>query len=236
AIHSKMLDKEKVKFLYHGIKPETEKFVSVCEKFEKIIQQKTRKFISGEEEWSEIEAKAKGAVNFFFTNVNAKIFSPLKDFYAESKGVKGLKQYNEDFRVFLDDLEDYLNGLKELHLLETKLFDVENDVKVTTKIAKVPSHILTFQLFEEGKTIPEIARDRGLVTETIYGHLAKFAEQGLLDLTRVFDKEKIKTFEKEFKKNSSVETLSDWKKILPNDFEFNEIRILMNHFNYRKRK
>ena len=236
AIHSKMLDKEKVKFLYHGIKPETEKFGSVCEKFEKIIQQKTRKFISGEEEWSVIEAKAKGAVNFFFTNVNAKIFSPLKDFYAESKGVKGLKQYNEDFRVFLDDLEDYLNGLKELHLLETKLFDVENDVKVTTKIAKVPSHILTFQLFEEGKTIPEIARDRGLVTETIYGHLAKFAEQGLLDLTRVFDKEKIKTFEKEFKKNSSVETLSDWKKILPNDFEFNEIRILMNHFNYRKRK
>ena len=236
AIHSKMLDKEKVKFLYHGIKPETEKFGSVCEKFEKIIQQKTRKFISGEEEWSEIEAKAKGAVNFFFTNVNAKIFSPLKDFYAESKGVKGLKQYNEDFRVFLDDLEDYLNGLKELHLLETKLFDVENDVKVTTKIAKVPSHILTFQLFEEGKTIPEIARDRGLVTETIYGHLAKFAEQGLLDLTRVFDKEKIKTFEQEFKKNSSVETLSDWKKILPNDFEFNEIRILINHFNYRKSK
>lgn len=236
AIHSKMLDKEKVKFLYHGIKPETEKFGSVCEKFEKIIQQKTRKFISGEEEWSEIEAKAKGAVNFFFTNLNAKIFSPLKDFYAESKGVKGLKQYNEDFRVFLDDLEDYLNGLKELHLLETKLFDVENDVKVTTKIAKFPSHILTFQLFEEGKTIPEIARDRGLVTETIYGHLAKFAEQGLLDLTRVFDKEKIKTFEQEFKKNSSVETLSDWKKILPNDFEFNEIRILINHFNYRKSK
>ena len=234
AIHSKMLDKEKVKFLYHGIKPETEKFGSVCEKFEKIIQQKTRKFISGEEEWSVIEAKAKGAVNFFFTNVNAKIFSPLKDFYAESKGVKGLKQYNEDFRVFLDDLEDYLNGLKELHLLETKLFDVENDVKVTTKIAKVPSHILTFQLFEEGKTIPEIARDRGLVTETIYGHLAKFAEQGLLDLTRVFDKEKIKTFEQEFKKNSSVESLSDWKKILPNDFEFNEIRLLLNHFNYKK--
>lgn len=234
ANHSKMLDKEKVKFLYHGIKPETEKFSSVCEKFEKIIQQKMRKFISGEEEWSEIEAKAKGAVNFFFTNVNAKIFSPLKEFYAESKGVKGLKQYNEDFRVFLDDLEDYLNGLKDLHLLETQLFDPENDVKVTTKIAKIPSHILTFQLFEEGKTIPEIARDRGLVTETIYGHLAKFADQGLLDLTRIFDKEKIKTFEKEFKKNSSAETLSDWKKILPNDFEFNEIRILMNHYNFRK--
>lgn len=235
AEHSKMLDKDKVKFLYQGIKPEIEKFIAVYGKFEKIIQQKTRKFIDGDEEWSEIESKAKGAVNFFFTHVNAKVFSPLKDFYAETKGVKGLKQYNEDFRVMLDDLEDYLNDLKDLHLLETKLFDVENDVKVTTKIAKVPSHILTFQLFEEGKTIPEIARDRGLVTETVFGHLAKFAEQGLLDLTRVFDKEKIKIFEKEFKTNSNHETLSDWKKTLPNDFEFNEIRILLNHFNYKKK-
>lgn len=234
AKHSKVLDKDKIKFLYQSIRPETEKFAAVFEKFDKIIQQKTHKFISGNEEWNEIETKAKGAVNFFFSTVNAKIFSPLKDFYAESKGVKGLKQYNEDFRVFLDDLEDYLNDLKDVHLLETKLFNPENDVKVTTKIAKIPSHILTFQLFEEGKTIPEIARDRGLVTETVFGHLAKFAEQGLLDLTRVFDKEKIKTFEKEFKKNSSHETLTDWKKTLPNDFEFNEIRLLLNHFNHKK--
>ena len=147
-----------------------------------------------------------------------------------------MKQYNEDFRVFLDDLEDYLNDLKSVHLLETALFDRQNEEVVTAKVAKIPSHILTFQLFEDGKTIPEIARDRGLVTETIFGHLAKFAERGLLDLTRIFDKEKIKTFEKEFKKNSSRETLSEWKQVLPNDFEFNEIRLLLNHFNYKAQK
>ena len=120
-----------------------------------------------------------------------------------------------------------------MHLLEIPLFDKALDVPVTAKIAKIPSHILTFQLFEDGKTIPEIAKERGLVTETIYGHLAKFAEQGLLDLKRIFDKEKIKTFEKEFKKTSH-ETLNDWKKALPNEFEFNEIRLLLNHFSYKK--
>ena len=234
AKHAKLTDKDQVKFLYQGIKPEAAKLADVFAKFEKIIQQKTRKFIEGNEEWNEIESKAKGAVNFFFTNVNAKVFAPLKGFYSETKGVKGLKQYNEDFRVFLDDLEDYLNDLKEVYLLETPLFDKENEVEVTTKIAKVPSHILTFQLFEAGKTIPEIGKERGLVTETIYGHLAKFAERGLLDLTRVFDKEKIKLFEKEFKKNSDHESLTEWKKALPNDFEFNEIRLLLNHFNYKK--
>ena len=42
--------------------------------------------------------------------------------------------------------------------------------------------------------------------------------------------------EKEYKKNNSLETLSDWKKVLPNDFEFNEIRLLLNHFNHKKSK
>lgn len=234
AKFSKFLDQDKTRFVYGSLKPEVENLKNIFAKFEKIIQQKTTKFIGGEEEWSEIETKAKGAVNFFFTNINSKIFSPLREFYAENKGVKGLKQYNEDLRVFLDDLEDYLNDLKTLYLLELPLFESKNDVIVTAKIAKIPSHILSFQLFEEGKTIPEIAKERGLVTETIYGHLAKFAEQGLLDVKRIFDKEKIKTFEKEFKSNS-YESLNDWKRALPNDFEFNEIRLLLNHFSFSKK-
>ena len=232
---SKALDKNKAQYLYQHLKPKIENFGQVYQKFEKIMLQKTHKFINGNEEWSEIETKAKGAVNFFFTKVNLEVFQPLLDFYAENKGTKGLKEYNEDFRVFLDDLEDYLNDLKKVYLLEVPLFNTDNNISISTKVAKIPSHILSFQLFEEGKTIPEIAKERGLVTETIFGHLAKFAEQGLLDITRIFDKQKIKTFEKEFKK-SSHETLNDWKKELPNDFEFNEIRLLLNHFNHKKSK
>ncbi|MEC5157825.1 helix-turn-helix domain-containing protein [Chryseobacterium sp. MP_3.2] len=236
AKFSKFLDNDKAKFIHGSLKPEVQNFGKIFEKFEKIIQQKVQKFLDGTEEWSEVEEKAKGAVTFFFTNVNTKVFAPLKDFYAESKGVKGLKQYNEDFRVFLDDLEDYLNDLKDVRLLEKFLFDSAIDVPVTAKIAKIPSHILTFQLFEEGKSIPEIAKERGLVTETIFGHLAKFAEQGLLDIKKVLPKEKISAFQKEFKKNNSHETLTDWKRNLSDDFEFNEIRLLLNHFNHLKSK
>lgn len=232
---SKFLDKEKAQNLYLLLKNNIENYISIFNKFEKILQQKKRKFMEGDEEWTEVERKARGAVNFFFTNVNNNIFAPLKEFYAETKGVKGLKQYNEDFRIFLDDLEDYLISLKSVKLLDTHLFDQENDAKVSTKVTKVPSHILTFQRFEDGKTIPEIAKERGLVNETVYGHLAKFAEKGLLDLKRIFPKEKIKIFEKEFK-NNPQENLTEWKKILPKEFEFNEIRILLNHYNHKKSK
>ncbi|AZI66665.1 AAA family ATPase [Kaistella daneshvariae] len=232
---SKALDKNKATYLYQTLKPKIENFAAVYQKFEKIMVQKNQKFIQGEEDWAEIETKAKGAVNFFFTKVNLEIFQPLLDFYSENKGTKGLKQYNEDFRVFLDDLEDYLNDLKKVHLLEKPLFNTENNVAISTKVAKIPSHILTFQLFESGKTIPEVAKERGLVPETIYGHLAKFAEQGLLDISRIFAKEKINIFEKEFKQNQ-FDSLNEWKKVLPNDFEFNEIRLLLNHFNHKASK
>ena len=235
AQSSKNLDKHKALNLYQALKLDLGKLNGISEKFHKIIKQKAHKFIQGEEEWQEIEDKAKGAVNFFFLQVNEKIFSPLKEFYSETKGLKGLKQYNEVIRDLLDDIEDYLKGLKEVHLLETPLFDPANEVAISTKIAKIPSHVLSFQLFENGKTINEISKERGLVVETIYGHLAKFAEQGLLDLKRIFPKEKIKTFETVFKDNPQ-DNLNDWKKALPNDFQYNEIRLLLNHYLYLKEK
>lgn len=235
SITTKSIDHAKSKQLYLQLKRDVVNLGKIFEKLERIIFQKVNNFINQTEEWSEIESKTKGAVNFFFSEVKDKIFSPLKEFYSEIKGVKGLKNYNEELRSWLEDIEEYLNGLKTSHLLETKLLDEKNDKEISMKIAKVPSQVLTFQLFEQGKTISEIALERGLVKETVLGHLARFAEQGLLDLSRVITSDKIKTFEKAFKTDPK-ETLNEWKTALPNDFDFNEIRILINHFNFLKEK
>jgi ATP-dependent exoDNAse (exonuclease V) alpha subunit len=235
SIVTKSIDHVKTKQLYVQLKQDIVNLGKIFEKLDRVISQKVNNFIENKEEWSEIESKTKGAVNFFFTEIRDKVFNPLKEFYAEIKGAKGLKQYNEDFRVWLEDIEEYLNSLKEIHLLETKLLEEKNDKEISMKIAKVPSQVLTFQLFEEGKTISEIAMERGLVKETVIGHLAKFAEQGLLDISRVITSDKIKAFEDIFYKTPH-ETLTEWKNALPSNFEFNEIRILINHFNYQKEK
>ncbi|KFE99518.1 ATPase AAA [Chryseobacterium formosense] len=235
SIVTKSIDRTKSNQLYLQLKRDVLNLGKIFEKLERVIFQKVNLFIENKEQWAEIESKSKGAVNFFFTEIRDKVFNPLKDFYAEIKGAKGLKQYNEELKNWLEDIEEYLNSLKEIHLLETKLLDEKNDKEVSMKIAKVPSQVLTFQLFEEGKTISEIALERGLVKETIIGHLAKFAEQGLLDISRVITSDKIKAFEEMFYKNPK-ENLTEWKNALPSNFEFNEIRILINHFTYQKEK
>jgi ATP-dependent DNA helicase PIF1 len=235
SITTKNIDHVKTNQLYLQLKHEIVNLGKIFEKLERVISQKVNNFIENKEEWSEIEGKTKGAVNFFFTEIRDKVFNPLKEFYAEIKGTKGLKQYNEEFRNWLEDTEEYLNSLKEVYLLETKLLDEKNNKEINLIVAKVPSQVLTFQLFEQGKTIGEIAMERGLVKETVIGHLAKFAEQGLLDISRVITSDKIKAFEDEFYKTPH-ETLTEWKNALPNEFEFNEIRILINHYNFKREK
>ena len=159
SIVTKNIDHVKTKQLYLQLKHEAVNLGKIFEKLERIIFQKVSNFIEQKEEWSEIESKSKGAL-ISFTETRNKIFDPLKEFYAEIKGAKGLKQYNEEFKSWLEDIEEYLNSLKDIHLLETKLLDEKNDKEINLKIAKVPSQVLTFQLFEQGKTIGEIALEK----------------------------------------------------------------------------
>ena len=233
---SKKLDAEKANTLYKTLKKEAQILIPIFQKFQRVIMSKTQKYICGEQNWKEIEEKTAGATSFFFHNVHDKIFDPLKEMYSETKGVAGLKSYNETASTFLDDVGDYLKDLQHLKLLEVPLFQEEKKANLNTNIAKIPSHVITFQMFEDGKSLSDIAKVRGVMKETIFGHLSKFASQGLLDLRRIFSDKKLKTFEKVFEKEAEMEGLNDWKKALPNDFEFNEIRLLLNHFIYWKEK
>jgi hypothetical protein len=65
SIVTKSLDHLKTKQLYLQLKPEIVNLGKIFEKLERVIFQKVNNFIEQKEEWSEIESKTKGAVNFF---------------------------------------------------------------------------------------------------------------------------------------------------------------------------
>ena len=88
---SKFVNQQNAFQVYFALKTSVENLTKIYQKFEKIIWQKTKKFIQTQENWDEVEEKSEGAVNFFFGKVNEEIFKPFKDFYAETKGVKGMK-------------------------------------------------------------------------------------------------------------------------------------------------
>lgn len=165
-------------------KSESEKLYDISFKFKRIIQQKMKDFIAGNIQWDEIEDKCRGAVDFFYKNGTEKFLIPLKDLYADTIGTKGLKGYNEEIKHLLNDLKEYVEKLKECHLLEKPLFDTAKEVDTSVVVVKKPTHLVTFQLFEEGKTPFEIAEKRNLTLPTVYRHLAKM---GLTEVERTFN-------------------------------------------------
>lgn len=236
SLDARAVDKESVRSLYGGLKAIAENLAEVFSKFEKVLLKLAAAHQAGDAGWKDVEIKAAGAVNFFFINVNEKILSPLKSFYAETKAAKGLKQYNEDFKALLDDVEDYLKDLRDAKLLDQYLFDTKNNVDFSAKVVKIPTHIVTYKMFQEGKSIPQIAKERGIMDATVIGHFSKFAEQGVLgekEIARILPKEKIEIFQKEYAKGPE-ETLNAWKTRLPADFDYGEIRLLDTWLKHRK--
>ena len=201
----------------------------VFQKFENIIHQKYKIFTATKLNWAVVEERCSSAAHFFYNYVFSKIFSPLKEFYAQTKGTKGLKGFNDVLKSALLDAEDYLKTLKNIHLLEKKLLAINDaEYDISSKTEKTPTHVISFRFWEEGLSVKEIAEKRNFAESTIYGHLAKLASVGLIDLNRLFTDTVIQNFEENYLKNKNVQSLTDWKLIFSN-LDFHEIRLLLAH-------
>ena len=86
--------------------------------------------------------------------------------------------------MFIDIIKEYVENhpleverMKQLVAIESK---EESKVKVqTTKSAPRDSHRLTYELYQAGRSIDEIANERDLTRMTVENHLVKCAEEGL---------------------------------------------------------
>ncbi|WP_294326714.1 AAA family ATPase [uncultured Chryseobacterium sp.] len=183
ALTAEIPDSEKVNTLVDDFERESEHFFKVSGKFKKVIRLKLSDFINGKIQWQELEEKCRGAVSFFYKNVAEKMLLPLKSLYTETIGVKGLKNFNEETKKFLHDLDEYIEKLKSCHLLDTLLFNNEIEIDTSVKVVKKPTHIITFELFDQGMPPFEIAEKRNLTLATVYRHLAKM---GLTEVERTF--------------------------------------------------
>ena len=89
----------------------------------------------------------------------------------------------------------------------------------------------SFDLFNKGLTIADIARERGLVENTIQTHLCFFVENGLVDISRLISPERQKPINAMLGKMGKA-SLKEIKLALGDDFSYGEIRLMMAHGTY----
>ncbi|RXJ44444.1 helix-turn-helix domain-containing protein [Gelidibacter gilvus] len=113
--------------------------------------------------------------------------------------------------------------------------DIETDdtppvkVKPATreKVGVGESAEISFALFQAGKSIFEIAKERELTTGTIFGHLSKFLDSGEVKLTDLISEEHFKELTELIPKHK-FENLSDLKRQLNDKYSYNDIRLVLN--------
>jgi ATP-dependent DNA helicase RecQ len=93
---------------------------------------------------------------------------------------------------------------------------------------------VTFELFQEGYDMADIASKRGLSLNTIEGHLAAFIATGELSATKLVAKEKLDTILALIRQTGQTHAAKPIKDLLPEEYTYGEIRIAQGHYEWMK--
>jgi GTPase SAR1 family protein len=96
------------------------------------------------------------------------------------------------------------------------------------KEKKKPTSEITFELYKQGLTIAQIAKERNLVEGTIQSHLCKYIEDGTLSVEEFVTEKKIEKIKAAIQKSES-KNAGELKTELGDGFSYPEIRMVLAH-------
>jgi len=109
-----------------------------------------------------------------------------------------------------------------------KGMDLPVEAEKEVKQAGLSSQETSFELFKSGKTITEVAAERGMAVSTIEGHLAQFVGTGELQLDQLVDPQKSKAILDYIEKHKT-RGMNEIRAGLGNDYGYSEIRFVIKH-------
>jgi len=138
---------------------------------------------------------------------------------AELKAVKGMG--GTKMKLFGKEILRMIIAYRKENGLELSL-----EAEIEVNKAGMTTQQQSFELFNGGKTITEVAKIRGLATSTIESHLAKYVETGELDIRQLVKPERIKFLADYFNQHEK-QSLSDARNELGNEYSYMEIRLVL---------
>ncbi|PKR77165.1 DNA helicase RecQ [Halalkalibacillus sediminis] len=158
----------------------------------------------------------------------ARRIPDTKSSMLQVKGV-GEKKYDQFGEEFLTELKKF----REEHSDEIKVDENTNDVSTISKknneYGDKPGFVISYDLFQNGKSIKEIATERELSSITIENHLFKANKEGhKLELDKFFTDEIEKQVLQQLEESDQSEVkLKPIKERLPDDISYTIIRAVL---------
>ena len=151
-----------------------------------------------------------------------------------------LEKFKEELKIFKNDFFILTGaagtGKTEL-IKESVEYCEEHDIEISTeteiiedskqKRKRGDAKKKSLELFKSGKSISEIANERELNVNTIFGHLASFIISGEVKITDLVPKVHYEEL-KEIIPKKKFDTLSDLKRQLDDKYSYGELRLVLD--------
>ena len=119
----------------------------------------------------------------------------------------------------------YLTAKQEAIL--NSISDGSERKKRKQKENKIKTNEQTFTLFKAGKSIDEIAKERGFTRGTTLRHLFPYIQQGDIQLNELIEEKKINLIKRIIKAVGKEEGMKPIKELCPSDITYDDINLVM---------
>ena len=133
------------------------------------------------------------------------------------------KIHSAKLETLFTELTGKINNILKNEKLFIGEYPLSKDDK--PKKEKRSTYDITLQLWKEGKTVAEIAKERTLSQATIYSHIAKCIEQDKIAITEVLPEETINELNTIFKENEELTTLKSLYEKTEERYSWDELRL-----------
>ena len=179
-------------------------------------------------------------INYFTEEVHEKIIKPLDDHRRKYMVKPRTRKYIMGLRDLISHHWIYVTRLYNLEYRDNKLFtDVPKFKRIVlfnpdkSKDSKKPkrekgeTQRITLEMWNEGKSILEIAKERSLVLGTIKSHMSKWIKEGKVSIEKLMDMEKVKTAWKCIEDNPDKSS-AELRGIIPFNIDYSELAMVRN--------
>ena len=189
---------------------------------EKERDEKLRKVLYKEKEKKEVTL-----ANTEYEDADDEFFERMVDDKMESRYKnRGRKYIPRDFSD--DELYDIGQDSEEAKAKRQKYFAGAKSSVLDKKVKpkKKPTREITYEMFQSGKTVEEIAKERNFVVSTIESHLVPFIESGEIDAEKFVTQEKIE-FITRVVSEMQTQKLTEIKAKLGEEYSFMDIKVAL---------
>lgn len=190
-----------------------------------------------------IATRIKAAAGYF-TAEAAKTTEPIRGFIKEHRSNIHTKRYIPTLTAIVKSLELTVMGIQKVQILfdsltfgktlDSALLEISSGVKMkhakaTSRTIEVPTERVTLQMFQNGKTAVEIAKDRSLTIDTIEKHLSSFIKSGEVFIDALINADDLQIIISQLQA-SSDQSILQMKRLLPAHISFGQISAAIEYY------